>query len=58
MINTGRSLGCTIRHTDSEDCIDLGQLIALKVEIFFHSRHIGVGQVAAIKLDTIVSQYS
>jgi hypothetical protein len=38
--------------TDSEDSIDLCELISLKVEIFLHSRYISIGEVATIQLST------
>lgn len=34
----------------SKDGGYLGQLIALKIEVFFHARDIGLGQVGAVKV--------
>lgn len=38
--------------TDSEDSVDLSELVPLEVKIFFHARHISIGEIATIQLNT------
>jgi len=49
---TIRQVGALYSHDVSagEDGGDLGQLIPMKVEVFFHARDIGLGQVGAIQV--------
>jgi hypothetical protein len=45
-----------LRLTDGENGIDLCELISLEIEVFFHSRYISIGEIAPIKLDTLISR--